>query len=43
MFYQVTETELEAMVGDAFEILEMRRYTEIEENDSLYGIFRRLG
>lgn len=43
LFYQVTEFELESMVANTFEILEMKRYTEIEENDSLYGIFRRLG
>jgi hypothetical protein len=42
MVYQVTETDLERMIGYKFEILEMERYTEMEEKDSLYGIFRRL-
>jgi SAM-dependent methyltransferase len=42
MVYQVTETDLERILDGKFEILELERYTEMEENDSLYGIFRKL-
>ncbi len=40
MFYQRTERDLEALAEPLFDILEIKRYTEMEEMDSLYCIFR---
>jgi SAM-dependent methyltransferase len=40
-FTYYTEESLVQVVGNEFEIVEIRRYTEIEKDDSLYLILRR--
>jgi SAM-dependent methyltransferase len=37
-FYQVTELSLQKLLSNQFKILEMKRYQEMEEGDSLYLI-----
>lgn len=40
MFYQATEASIKTFVGESFEVLEIRRYTEMEPDDSLFAILR---
>lgn len=40
MFYQVTESKLQSIIGDQFEIIEMKKYTEMDIDDSIYLICR---
>lgn len=40
MFHQLTNDRLETLANPHFETLEIRRYKEMEDDDSLYGIFR---
>ena len=43
MFYQLTEKSLESILPDCVKICELKRYTEMEEQDSLYGVFTLTG
>ena len=40
MFYQLTEDKLYELLPQAFEVLEMKRYSEMEKDDSLYAVLR---
>lgn len=40
-FVYYTEQTLRACVGDAFDIVALRKYTEMDEDDSLYIILRK--
>jgi hypothetical protein len=40
--FQVTEPDIESLVAGRFTILEMERYAEMEPEDSLYVLLRRL-
>ncbi len=41
LFVYYTEAELRDMIGEAFEILDIQRYTEMEDNDSLYVALKK--
>jgi len=40
-FYYYTEDDLTRMVGDLFEVVEMARYRETDDDDSIYLLMRR--
>jgi SAM-dependent methyltransferase len=41
LFHQHTENSLQSLVEPYFEVVELRRYTEMEPDDSLFAILRR--
>ena len=41
LFVYYTEAELRNVIGEHFEILAIQRYTEMEENDSLYVVLKK--
>lgn len=39
-FYQHTETSIRSLAEPLFEVVEIRRYTEMESEDSLFAVFK---
>ncbi len=40
-FTYYTESDLRKVVGDEFKIIEIKRYKEIEDDDSIYLLLRK--